>query len=69
MLATFEQRLRNLLAIGVDGFKADRGDEVDLELQRLAQGSGNDVHNEYPLLFARAVDRGVEGGARRAACR
>jgi alpha-glucosidase (family GH31 glycosyl hydrolase) len=55
VLATFEERLRGLLAAGVDGFKADRGDEVDLEQTQLAGGSGADLHNRYPVLFAEAV--------------
>ena len=55
--ADFETRLRTLLALGVDGFKADRGDEVDLELRQLAGGSGADLHNQYPVLFARSVGR------------
>ena len=58
--ATFEQRLRDLLATGVDGFKVDRGDEVDLELRTLASGSGNDVHNAYPLLVAQSVVRAAQ---------
>jgi alpha-D-xyloside xylohydrolase len=55
--ATFEQRLVNALASGVDGFKVDRGDEVDLELTSLAGGSGDDVHNAYPLLLAQSIQR------------
>jgi alpha-D-xyloside xylohydrolase len=53
--AAFETSLRKLVALGVDGFKADRGDEIDLEPLHLAGGSGRLLHNEYPLLFARAV--------------
>lgn len=44
-LATFQQRLRALLALGVDGFKADRGADFD-------PGA---VLNRYPLEYARAV--------------
>lgn len=54
-LATFESGLRSLIAIGVDGFKADRGDEIDLEGRTLAGGPGPTLHNLYPLLYARAV--------------
>ncbi len=54
-LTAFEASLRKLVALGVDGFKADRGDEIDLEPLQLAGGSGRMLHNEYPLLFARAV--------------
>src|SRR5258708_33779219 len=39
-LAIFESELRSLLALGVDGFKADRGDEIDLEPENFAGGSG-----------------------------
>jgi alpha-D-xyloside xylohydrolase len=42
--ATFRSRLRRLVALGVDGFKGDRGDELDL---------GPALQNRYPLLFAR----------------
>src|SRR5581483_6757555 len=41
----YESRLRRAFAVGVDGVKADRGDEVELGAHQ----------NEYPLLFARAV--------------
>ena len=47
--AIFQTRLRRLAALGVDGVKVDRGDEVDLE--RVAPG----LQNAYPLLYARAV--------------
>lgn len=55
--ATFEQRLAGALRSGVDGFKVDRGDEVDLELTTLAGGPGAEVHNDYPVLLAAAVQR------------
>ena len=55
--ATFEGRLRGVLAAGVDGFKVDRGDEVDLELRSVAAGSGNDFHNPYTTIVARSVDK------------
>ena len=45
----FEARLAKLVALGVDGFKADRGDEVDLE------GKGPILQNTYPILYARDV--------------
>ncbi len=45
----FEARLRRLFALGVDGVKADRGDEVDLE------GVSPSLTNSYPLLYLRAV--------------
>jgi alpha-D-xyloside xylohydrolase len=54
-LADFEQRLRALVALGVDGFKGDRADEVNLEPDRLAGGSGVQLQDEYPLLYARAA--------------
>ena len=49
VVAEFQARLRKLVALGVDGVKGDRGDEVDLEATSPA------LQNEYPLLFARAV--------------
>ena len=45
----FERRLAKLVALGVDGVKADRGDEVDLE------GKGPILQNTYPILYARDV--------------
>ena len=57
--ATFEQRLVGALASGVDGFKVDRGDEVDLESRALAGGAGDDVHNAYPLLLAQSIQRAM----------
>ena len=47
--SAFEARLRRLVALGVDGFKADRGDENDL--QAVTPG----LDNSYPLLYAKAV--------------
>lgn len=57
--AGFEARLVSALASGVDGLKVDRGDEVDLELRTLAGGSGDELHNTYPILLAQSVDRAV----------
>ena len=54
--ATFEQRIEGLLGTGIDGFKVDRGDEVDLDGLSLAGGSGADVHDAYPALVAKAID-------------
>ena len=45
----FERRLRRLVALGIDGVKGDRGDEVDLEAH------GESLPNRYPLLYARDV--------------
>jgi alpha-D-xyloside xylohydrolase len=49
VLATYQARLRALAALGVDGVKADRGDEIDLG------AAGPTFQNDYPLLFANAV--------------
>ena len=53
----FERRLAKLVALGVDGFKADRGDEVDLE------GEGPILQNTYPILYARHVMHAFPGAA------
>jgi alpha-D-xyloside xylohydrolase len=53
--ADFVQRVGALAALGVDGFKGDRGDEIDLEEDTLVGGSGVLLQNTYPLLFAKAV--------------
>jgi alpha-D-xyloside xylohydrolase len=47
--SVFQARLAKLVKLGVDGVKADRGDEVDV-----ASASGA-VQNAYPLLYAQAV--------------
>ena len=62
--AAFELSLRTLIGLGVDGFKADRGDEIDLEPEQLAGGSGTTLHNLYPLLYARAVAAAVQASGR-----
>jgi alpha-D-xyloside xylohydrolase len=48
-VAEFRKRLERLVALGVDGFKGDRGDENDL--QEIAPA----LDNEYPLLYAKAA--------------
>jgi alpha-D-xyloside xylohydrolase len=45
----FQKRIRALVALGIDGVKADRGDEIDLS------SVSPTLTNAYPLLFARAV--------------
>lgn len=52
----FEQKLRQLVALGIDGVKADRGDEVDLET------TSESLENEYPLLFAKDVLAALPAG-------
>ena len=49
VVSIFQGLLRRLSALGVDGVKADRGDEVDVETRSGA------LQNLYPLLYARAV--------------
>jgi len=61
---TFESSLRTLIGLGVDGFKADRGDEIDLELEQLAGGPGVNLHNEYPVMYARSVAAAVRRAGR-----
>jgi alpha-D-xyloside xylohydrolase len=53
--ADYQRRLDALVALGVDGFKGDRGDELDLEDQTLHAGSGLGQHNRIPVLFADAI--------------
>ena len=55
--AALEARLVKVLRSGVDGFKIDRGDEVDFELRPVAAGSGDELHNQIPLLLAQTVAR------------
>jgi alpha-D-xyloside xylohydrolase len=49
VVAAFRKQLRQLVALGIDGVKGDRGDEVDLE--PIAES----LQNRYPLLYAKAV--------------
>ena len=51
--AIWRSRLRAALALGVDGLKGDRGDELDHEPDTFAAGPGTLVHNLYPAAFAR----------------
>src|SRR5262249_58630646 len=46
VVSIFQALLRRLPALGVNGVKADRGDEVDLEARSGA------LHNSYPPLYA-----------------
>jgi alpha-D-xyloside xylohydrolase len=57
--STFESSLRTLIGYGVDGFKADRADGIDLEPEQLAGGSGVTLHNLYPLLYARSIAQAI----------
>jgi len=59
--AEFVARLRHLVALGVDGFKGDRGDEVNLEPNTLVGGPGAIEQNAYPLLYDRAAARALAG--------
>ncbi|HST13835.1 MAG TPA: TIM-barrel domain-containing protein [Gaiellaceae bacterium] len=53
--ADFVARLKQLVVLGVDGFKGDRGDEVNLEPDNLVGGPGVLEQNAYPLLYDRAA--------------
>jgi alpha-D-xyloside xylohydrolase len=66
--AELVRRLKRLVALGVEGFKGDRGDEVDLERHPLA-GGGPLLHNRFPLLFQEAAVEAISasGGERFAA--
>jgi alpha-D-xyloside xylohydrolase len=57
VVAEFESRLRKVFALGVDGIKGDRGDEVDLESR------GESLQNEYPILYDKAVIAALPKGA------
>jgi alpha-D-xyloside xylohydrolase len=63
---TFEQKIANLVHLGVDGFKGDRGDETDLEGMTFASGDPRVIHDLYPELFARAVIAGARAAGERA---
>lgn len=57
--AAYLARLEQLVDLGVDGFKGDRGDEVDLEPNRLAAGPGTAFHNLLPLLYDKEAARAL----------
>ncbi|HEU5362753.1 MAG TPA: TIM-barrel domain-containing protein [Gaiellaceae bacterium] len=57
--AAYRERLERLVDLGVDGFKGDRGDEVDLEPNRLAAGPGTAFHNLLPLLYDEEAARAL----------
>lgn len=61
-LSPFEASIASLARLGVDGFKGDRGDELDLEGRTFAGGPGATVQDQYPTLFARAVLAGARAG-------
>jgi len=51
----FVNALRGLVDLGVDGFKGDRGDEVNLEPDELTGGPGTLLQNAYTRLYAQAA--------------
>ncbi len=53
----FQAKLRALVALGIDGVKGDRGDEVDLEPQGAA------LQNAYPVQYASASMAALPKGA------
>ena len=57
VVAEYQRRIRELVALGVDGVKADRGDENDLS------GVDPELTNDYPLLFGQAVMGALPKGA------
>lgn len=57
VVAEFQRRIRALVALGVDGVKADRGDENDLRSVSLS------LTNNYPLLYQHAVMGALPKGA------
>ncbi len=57
VVAEFQRRIRALVALGIDGVKADRGDENDLRSISLS------LTNDYPLLFQHAVMGALPKGA------
>ena len=61
----FRGKLEAQLALGVDSFKPDFGEEIP-EDARFANGhTGSEMHNPYPLLFQREVFEATRGHADR----
>jgi alpha-D-xyloside xylohydrolase len=57
VVAEFQRRIKDLVGLGIDGVKADRGDENDLS------ALGPTLTNDYPLLFQHAVMGALPKGA------
>ena len=57
VVAEYRRRIRRLVALGIDGVKADRGDENDL------RAVDPELTNDYPLLFGQAVMGALPKGA------
>jgi alpha-D-xyloside xylohydrolase len=57
VVSEYQARIRKLVALGIDGVKADRGDENDLT------PVSQTLTNDYPLLFAKAVMDALPKGA------
>lgn len=57
MLAWLIGKIKPLLAIGIDGFKLDGGDahEVPERIVSHKGKSGKEIHNLYPLMFAKGI--------------
>jgi alpha-D-xyloside xylohydrolase len=51
----YEQRLQRVFALGIDGIKGDRGDELDLEALRAGKPDATTLQNRYPVVYARDV--------------
>ena len=60
--ADFVARLTQLAALGVDGFKGDRGDEVNLEPDTLVGGPGVLEQNAYPAAVRPCGGGGLREG-------
>jgi alpha-D-xyloside xylohydrolase len=56
-VAQFKAKIRRLAALGIDGVKGDRGDELDLEPK------SETLHNAYPLLYASDVMSALPEGS------
>ena len=54
-VSLFEQKIRDIVALGIEGVKGDRGDEQSLLDLTLHGGSGRLFQDAYPLIFAQAV--------------
>lgn len=64
--AAYRAKIAALVRLGVDGFKGDRGDELDMESLTFAHGTGTQEHNAYAEQFAQAVVGGARAADERA---
>jgi alpha-D-xyloside xylohydrolase len=63
-VAWWQEQIRRLARMGIDGFKTDFGEQIPADA-RFADGrTGHEVHNEYPVLYAHATHTALQAETR-----